>query len=103
MNRNSITCQLLKDKVKLKHIQTKVENENLKQIRIIPEATCYVVELVGIKIQTVNESHTSKCDSFALESIKHHDKYKGKRKERGLFQSSINKLVNADVNGALNI
>ncbi len=121
---------------RLKSIQTKVENVNLKQIRIIPEATCYVnecwkqnvkigksnnqkfvsiqflkliqqikykAELVGIVVQTVNESHTYKCDSFSLESIKHHDKYKGKRKEQGLFQSSINNLVNADVNGAINI
>ena len=27
----------------------------------------------------------------------------GKRKNRGLFQSSVGKLINADVNGALNI
>ena len=27
----------------------------------------------------------------------------GKRKKRGLYQSSIGKLVNADINGAINI
>ena len=27
----------------------------------------------------------------------------GKRKKRGLFQSSVGKLINADVNGAINI
>ncbi|MFW5799527.1 MAG: zinc ribbon domain-containing protein, partial [Spirochaetota bacterium] len=63
----------------------------------------YKAELVGINVQTVKENHTSKCDSFALEEIKHQNKYLGKRKKRGLFQSSLNKLVNADVNGAINI
>lgn len=63
----------------------------------------YKSELVGITVETVKENHTSKCDSFALESIKHHEQYKGKRKKRGLFQSSIKTLVNADVNGAINI
>jgi len=27
----------------------------------------------------------------------------GKRKKRGLYQSSIGKLINADINGAINI
>ena len=40
---------------------------------------------------------------MTLESICKHDDYKGKRVKRGLFQSSIGKLINADVNGALNI
>ena len=38
-----------------------------------------------------------------MESISKHDNYKGKRIKRGLFQSSVGKLINADVNGALNI
>ena len=37
-----------------------------------------------------------------LEPIKKHGKYVGKRIKRGLFQGS-NYLLNADVNGALNI
>lgn len=32
-----------------------------------------------------------------------YDTYLGKRKKRGIFQSSVGKLINADVNGALNI
>ena len=31
------------------------------------------------------------------------NEYLGKRKYRGLFQSSVGKEINADVNGALNI
>lgn len=49
------------------------------------------------------ESYTSKCDALALEPISKHDSYLGKRIKRGLFQSSVGKLINADVNGALNI
>lgn len=63
----------------------------------------YKAELVGIKITETEESYTSKCDSLSFESLEHHEKYLGKRKKRGLFQSSTGKLINADVNGSLNI
>jgi putative transposase len=63
----------------------------------------YKCELVGIKVIETEESYTSKCDSLALEKICKHDQYLGTRIKRGLFQSSIGKLINADVNGALNI
>lgn len=63
----------------------------------------YKCELVGIKIVIYEESYTSKCDSLAFEKIGKHDSYLGRRKKRGLFQSSVGKIINADVNGALNI
>jgi putative transposase len=63
----------------------------------------YKAELVGIKFVEHEESYTSKCDSLALEKVCKHEKYLGKRIKRGLFQSSIRKSINADVNGALNI
>lgn len=63
----------------------------------------YKAEEVGIIVIIHEESYTSKCDSLALEPIKKHETYLGKRKKRGLFQSSRNKLINADINGALNI
>ena len=59
--------------------------------------------MVGIKLIITEESYTSKCDSLCLETIEQHEKYSGKRIKRGLFQSSIEKLINADVNGSLNI
>ena len=49
------------------------------------------------------ESYTSKIDHLALESMEHHEKYSGKRIKRGLFKSSIGRLINADINGALGI
>ena len=57
----------------------------------------------GIQYKAVNESYTSKCDALALEPVKKHESYLGRRKKRGLFQSSTGVLLNADVNGALNI
>ena len=63
----------------------------------------YKCELVGIEIVIHEESYTSKCDFLAFEKIGKHENYLGKRKNRGLFQSSVGKLINADVNGALNI
>jgi putative transposase len=63
----------------------------------------YKCQLVGINLIETEESYTSKCDALALEKIQKHEEYSGKRKKRGLFQSGINKLINADVNGSINI
>ena len=63
----------------------------------------YKCEMVGINFVLNEESYTSKCDALAKEPIAKHDNYLGKRIKRGLFQSSVGKLINADVNGALNI
>lgn len=63
----------------------------------------YKCELAGIEIVIHEESYTSKCDSLAFEKIGRHDSYLGRRKKRGLFQSSVGKLINADINGALSI
>ena len=63
----------------------------------------YKCEMVGIDFVEHEESYTSKCDALALEPIGKHEKYLGIRTKRGLFKSSIGKLINADHNGALNI
>ncbi len=52
---------------------------------------------------TQEESYTSKCNALAFKEIRKHDVYKGKRVSRGMFLSSTGKIINADVNGALNI
>lgn len=62
----------------------------------------YKAEEHGIEVIYQEESHTSKCSFFDNETIKHHDKYIGKRK-RGLFRTAKGFVVNSDVNGALNI
>lgn len=63
----------------------------------------YKCEMYGINLVINEESYTSKCDGLALEEINKHENYIGKRVKRGLFQSSTGKLINADVNGSLNI
>jgi len=60
-------------------------------------------EFHGIKYITQEESYTSKCSFLDDESIEKHEYYLGKRITRGLFKSSEGILLNADVNGALNI
>ncbi len=57
----------------------------------------------GILVRENEEAYTSKCDALSFEEVKFHDKYLGERKKRGLFQSSTKHLINADVNGAINI
>lgn len=63
----------------------------------------YKCELEGIKVTLTRESHTSKCSALDLEFIEHHDNYIGRRIKRGLFKSKNKILLNADVNGSLNI
>jgi len=60
-------------------------------------------ERYGINYVEVEETYTSKVDALALEPIEKKEKYLGRRVRRGLFQSSTGTLINADVNGALNI
>ncbi|MCK4257637.1 MAG: transposase [Halanaerobiales bacterium] len=63
----------------------------------------YKAKKYEIEVITQEESYTSKCDALAYEEIGKHEAYKGKRVSRGIFLSSTGKLINADVNGALNI
>ena len=63
----------------------------------------YKCELHGISLTVTEESYTSKCSFLDNESLCKHESYCGRRIHRGLFKSSNAKLINADVNGALNI
>ena len=56
-----------------------------------------------MNVEIVEESYTSKIDHLALEDMKKQENYLGKRIKRGLFKSSIGKLVNANINGAIGI
>ena len=63
----------------------------------------YKCELEGINYIEIEESYTSKCSFLDNEEICKHTSYKGKRVKRGLFKSNDGTLINADVNGSLNI
>ena len=84
---------------------SKKTNQTFCQIphsKLIDKIT-YKAKQCGIVVITNEESYTSKCDALALEDICKHDVYLGKRIRRGLFKSSTGNLINADINGAINI
>ena len=63
----------------------------------------YKCKLAGINVVIVNEAYTSKCSFLDREKISKHTSYAGRRIRRGLFISSSGIMINADVNGSLNI
>ena len=63
----------------------------------------YKCGLKGIRFIVNEESHTSKCSFIDKEEICHHENYIGKRVKRGLFKTKDGILINADINGSLNI
>jgi len=83
----------------------KKNNRNFYQIayKQLIEKLEEKLKCINKKMVLVKESYTSKCDALALESIGYHETYLGNRKKRGLFESSTQKLINADLNGAINI
>ena len=79
--------------------QTFVSIPHLRFIDMI----VYKCRLEGINVITNEESYTSKCSALDLEKIGKSDNYVGKRVKRGLFRSGDGTLINADVNGSINI
>lgn len=82
--------------------------KNNRDFHSIPHARfinmlSYKAKKVGIDVITVNEAYTSKCSALDLESVCKQSNYQGKRISRGIFRSNKGILINADVNGALNI
>lgn len=62
----------------------------------------YKAKLEGIKVVFVNEAYTSGCSAINEEELNRDNYNKSRRIERGLFKTG-NKVINADVNGSLNI
>ena len=63
----------------------------------------YKAQMQGIKVIQREESYTSKCSFMDNEDICKHEKYKGNRIKRGLYKAQTGRLINADLNGELNI
>jgi len=63
----------------------------------------YKAQLVGIRVQVVEEGYTSKCSFLDREPIRKHKTYLGKRLKRGLFRASDGRSIQADLNGSYNI
>ncbi len=74
------------------------------------EMLSYKAEMVGIKVIITEESYTSKASFLDNDCLPVYQKdqknqvtFSGKRVQRGLYRASNRKLINADVNGSLNI
>ncbi len=85
-----------------------IGSKNNQSFTMIPHARfidliTYKFESVGGIVKLVNEAYTSKCSALDLEPICKQTEYKGKRVKRGLFKSSKGVMINADINGSLNI
>ena len=70
----------------------------------------YLCKLYGINFVKQEESYTSKASFFDRDKIPTYNddnpqkyEFSGKRVKRGLYQTKDGRLLNADVNGALNI
>ena len=83
----------------------KKNNQNFVSIpyNMLVQMLEYKCKLAGINVVIVNEAYTSKCSFLDREKITKHNSYAGRRVKRGLFISSSGILINADVNGSLNI
>ena len=83
----------------------KTNNQNFVSIpyNMLIQMLEYKCKLAGINVIIVNEAYTSKCSFLDREKICKHDSYAGRRIRRGLFISNSGILINADINGSLNI
>lgn len=75
---------------------------NIPHARFI-ELIKYKAEEVGMRVEIVEESYTSKIDHLSNENLCKQKIYSGKRIKRGLFKSASGRLINADINGSIGI
>ena len=88
----------------------KRNNQNFVQIpheRLIHQLK-YKAELVGIHVVATEESYTSQASFLDLDPIPAYKQgikhtFSGKRIQRGMYKSKLNRKINADVNGSYNI
>ncbi|MEQ9358748.1 RNA-guided endonuclease InsQ/TnpB family protein [Coleofasciculus chthonoplastes] len=75
---------------------------NIPHALLIDQLT-YKCELAGIKVVIIEESYTSITSAIDLEFPCKQSKYTGRRVKRGLFKSSNGRVINADINGSIQI
>lgn len=85
-----------------------IGTKNNQNFVMIPHARfidllSYKFEAIGGIVKLVDEAYTSKCSALDLEPICKQTEYKGSRVKRGLFKTSNGVMINADINGSLNI
>ena len=63
----------------------------------------YKAKLEGIEVEKIGEEYTSGVSSIDKEEISRKYYNKARRIKRGLFKTNSGKIINADINGSLNI
>ena len=63
----------------------------------------YKAKLEGIEVEKIGEEYTSGVSSIDKEEINREYYNKARRITRGLFKTNRGKIINADINGSLNI
>ena len=63
----------------------------------------YKAKKEGIEVEYITEEYTSGVSSLDKEEISKRRYNKKRRVKRGLFISNKGKIINADVNGSINI
>ena len=72
-------------------------------IQSLVEKIEYKGKLEGIEVVKITEEYTSGVSSIDKEEINKENYDKKRRIERGLFKTNKGKIINADVNGSINI
>ena len=88
-----------KKKTKIKYLK----NFNQIPIKRLIDFISYKIQDLNINLIETEESYTSKTSFLDNELPIKRDKYLGKRVSRGLFKRPCGKLINADINGSLQI
>ena len=63
----------------------------------------YKAEKEGIEVEKITEEYISGVSSIDKEEITRENYNKSRRIKRGLFKTNSGRIINADINGALNI
>jgi len=85
--------------------QKKKGNKGFVKVAIqkLVEKIEYKARLEGIEVEKIEERYTSGVSSIDKEEITKEKYNKERRITRGLFRSEEGKIINADINGSLNI
>ena len=90
----------------IKDIKQKMQgNKRFVQMPIqnLVEKIEYKAKLEGIEVVKITEEYTSGVSSIDKEEINKENYDKSRRIKRGLFKTEEGKIINADVNGSINI